>query len=718
MLWIVLLVPQNYASDEVFIKIGVLSHRGDATTLKMWEPTANYLNEQLPQYDFEVIPLDFDAVNPAVETDAVDFILVNPGIYVNLEARYRVSRLATMNNLRAGEPYNIFGGVIFTRSDRSDIHTLDDLHDKSLMAVDATSLGGFQMAWREMKATGINPYTDLSRLEFGHIHDDVVMSVLDGKVDVGTVRTDILERMASAGTIDLDDIKIINSREDASFPFVHSTRLYPEWPFSKVAETSNKVASEVALALLQMPAQHPAALAGSYAGWTIPLDYQQVHALFRELNLEPYATKGKFTWQDALQRYWYWVLSGLLALIAMIAITSAVMRRNKRLERAKFRLERQYELILNSVADGIYGVDVEGNCTFVNQAMERLTGWSADDLIGKNQHKILHHTREDGSHHPSNECPVYQTFRDNRMRFVDDDIFWKKDGNSISVEYSCTPIKGVKGGIIGSVVVFRDTTERKQADDKSREHQRQLAHVARLSTLGEMASGIAHELNQPLTAIATSSRACVRMLESGQPSMGDCADVMERISGQAERAGSVIRHIRHFVHKELPERKPVRMQEILDTVVDLMSAEIRRKNIKLRIEMSDSVKWVLAQDIQIEQVILNLVRNAIEALEEMPAQKRYLTITAHVKQAESVEICVTDTGPGLKKEVIGQLFDPFVTTKAQGMGLGLSISHGIISNHGGQLRVKSTPGKGTRFYFSLPVAANPEATLTEVLANG
>ncbi|VAW27370.1 hypothetical protein MNBD_BACTEROID06-1089, partial [hydrothermal vent metagenome] len=180
-------------SHTPFVKIGVLSHRGDAKTIKMWNPTANYLIAKLPQYDFEIVPLDFDEVELAVKHATVDFILVNSGIYVNLEAQYSVTRLATMINLRNHvAAYSTFGGVIFTRSDRNDIKTLQDLKGKSFMAVDETSLGGFQMAWRELNANNIDPYSDFSHLEFGGIHDDVVMSVVTGKVDAGTVRTDIL----------------------------------------------------------------------------------------------------------------------------------------------------------------------------------------------------------------------------------------------------------------------------------------------------------------------------------------------------------------------------------------------------------------------------------------------------------------------------------------------------------------------------------------------
>ena len=693
---------QSYA-EEPFIKIGVLSHRGDVFTLNAWNPTARYLTNLLPDYDFEIVPLDFDEVNPAVSNNEVDFILVNPGIYVNLEYSYRVSRLATMQNLRGKNSYKQFGGVILTRRDRKDIQTLEDLRGKSFMAVAKTSLGGFETSWRELNAVGINPYKDFSRLEFGGIHDRVVRAIVNGEVDAGTVRTDILERMSNTGDLDLDEIRIINPQLVNEFPFRLSTRLYPEWPFSKLQKTSDELAKKVALALFAMPKEHPAALAGKYAAWDLPLDYQQVHELFKELKLPPYDQVGIFTLTDVIKKYWYWAVLGVFTLILMSVIISATIRRNKRLQRLQIRMEKHYERLLDSVGDGICGIDLDGNCTFVNKAMENIIGWKASELVGKNAHSTLHHTHADGSSHPVSECPIYKTIKDSQPRFVEDDLFWKKNGSSISVEYSCTPIKKSGKTILGSVVVFRDTTEKKLLKEKSREHQLQLTHVARLSTLGEMASGIAHELNQPLTVINNYSRACMRMLASDEPMTDQCSDVMEKISKQAERAGAVIKQIRHFVKKDLPEKKPVKISEMINMVKELTHMEIERKQVNLKLDLDESVEWVYAQDTQIEQVIINLVRNAIEAMDETPVEKRDLIIRTQAVADNNLEFIVSDSGCGINKELITQLFDPFVTTKQQGMGLGLSISQGIIEAHGGQIKITENPSTGVSFSFQLPI---------------
>lgn len=692
------------------IRIGVLSHRGDEAAYRTWSPTADYLTSALPDYRFRIVPLEFSAVDSAVDAGAVDFVLVNPGIYVNLEVRHRVSRIATMRN-RIGEARrNVFGGVIFTRADHPGLTRLEDLRGRSLLAVDRESLGGYEMAWGEMAKEGIDPRRDLARLGFAGTHDDVVLGVRRGDYDVGTVRTDILEQMDAAGRIRLSDFRVINAREDPDFPFVHSTPLYPEWPFSKLRRTGDDLAQQVAIALLSMPPDHLAARAGKYAGWTVPLDYQPVHDLLRRLHLPPYDHPPPFTLSEAIARYWLGLLVGAVALAAMAFMTTWVSRLNNRLARAKARLEQQHELILNSVGEGIYGVDVEGRTTFVNRSMVTLTGWHPEELIGADQHEVLHHSHADGRPHAADDCPVYATFRDSQPRFVDDDVFWRKDGTSFPVEYSSNPIRDEQGATLGTVVVFRDVTERKQAEDRLRRQQAELAHVARLSTLGEMASGIAHELNQPLTAIATNARACVRMLESGRNDAEHCGDVMERVAAQAERAGEVIRQIRHFVRKAPPDLRATRLHLIFDTVLGLLRPEAQRAGVDLVVVQPPGDPLVLAQEIQIEQVLLNLGRNAIEAMADNSGPRRLvLRASAQAAAQDSakgsgrIALTVTDTGPGLGADIRDRLFEPFITTKPQGLGLGLSISAGIVEAHGCTLGVESEPGAGASFSFTLPM---------------
>jgi len=694
-------IPLKAVADS--ISIGVLSHRGDEATLKHWTPTADYLTRVIPEHEFQVLPLDFAEIEPSVKNAKVDFLLVNPGIYVAMEVRHRISRVATLNNLMDDRPYNVFGGVVFTRSERSDINRLDDLAGKRMMAVDATSLGGFQMAWRQLHESGIDPHKDLAELTFGGTHDAVVEAVMQGDVDAGTIRTGILADMAASGDFFLRDVKVLNQQSNSEFPFSHSTRLYPEWPFSKLQHTSNVLAQRVVVALLQMSELEPAAQWGDYAGWTVPLEYQPVHELLKALKLPPYDELGQFTLEQAVHKYWYWLLGVLVSVLTLALLTAWVYWLNRLLRRSKSRLEQQHKLILDSVADGIYGVDLQGKSTFANKAMEKMTGWRSFELIGAKQHELLHHTHSNGSPYPFRDCPIYHTFSDNQARFIDDDLFWRKDGSSFPVEYSSTPIRNEHGQAIGSVVVFRDTSERKLAREAARNYQQELAHVARLSTMGEMASGMAHELNQPLTAIAINADACARLLESGQCAEGKLLDVLDRIGTQARRAGGIIQQLRQFVRKEQPQRKYVDINDLIREVLVLMQLDILRAGIHVISELDETIPDVFAQRIQIDQVILNLIKNAVESMTDGSVGKRTLVISTEISDQHSVLVSVKDTGAGMLDEQKEKLFTPFQTTKPQGMGLGLSISQGIIAAHNGSLYLDNEHGFGAVFKFTLPI---------------
>lgn len=331
------------SAEDNQVKIGVLAKRGPELCMEMWGPTAQYLTSEISGYSFEIVPLAFEEVFPAVENQDVDFILVNSAIYVELEVNYGVSRITTLKNRGRIRTYTVFGGVIFCRADHTDIQNLDDLNGKSFMAVDETSFGGWQMAWRELRASGINPYNDFTSLQFGGTHDAVVYAVRDGEVDAGTVRTDTLERMAEEGKIELSEFYIINQQKTGDFLFVHSTRLYPEWPFAKAEHTPDNLAEKVAIALLSMSPDSPAATAGKCDGWTIPLNYEPVHECLKELSTGPYMGFGEIALIDILKRYWHWFILAAVVVLFMVVTTMYVVRLNRRLSSSKLELEKYTE---------------------------------------------------------------------------------------------------------------------------------------------------------------------------------------------------------------------------------------------------------------------------------------------------------------------------------------------------------------------------------------
>lgn len=389
------------ASESSPVKIGVLAKRGSENVVQNWTPTAEYLSTAIPGHSFEIVPLDFVQVRQAVRDRTIDFLITNSGYYVLLEFELGISRIATMKNLFNHVPKTLFGGVIFTRADRKDINGLHDLPGKSFSAVASESFGGWLMTLREFHSQGIQPERDFKALRFAGTHDAVVQAVVKGEVDAGTVRTDTLERMAEEGKLDLAALKIVNpqTRQD-TFPYLHSTRLYPEWPFARLKHTAEKLSEAVAIALLSMPAESPAARASHVAGWTVPLDYQPVHELMQELELGPYAHRlGKIRLVDFVTQYWVWLLIVTILFVLLLIFTSHTLRLNGKLlstqtelarqletvseaQKALQESERNYREIFHSTNDAFIIHDLaSGAILDVNKAMCEMYGYSREEAL-------------------------------------------------------------------------------------------------------------------------------------------------------------------------------------------------------------------------------------------------------------------------------------------------------------------------------------------------
>ena len=354
LLLLLLLQPSLLWAEAQIVSIGVLAKSGEDIAVRKWTATADYLSTRLPAYRFTIVPLGFKEIHEAAHQGRVDFILTNSSLYVELEQFYGISRIATLINQHLpGQQTTIFGGVIFTKADRHDLNTLNDLKGKSFMAVDPLSFGGWIVAWREFFKQDIDPFTDFQSLRYGGTHEGVVMAVLAGTVDAGTVRTDTLERMAERGTLRLTQVKILNQQArqtEDGFPFLVSTTLYPEWPMAAIRSTPDRLSRLVAGALMTMESSDPAAMASQSAGWTIPLNYQPVHDCLLELKIGPYKDYGKFSLTDVLSRYWRQLsLMGLAACLVLSA-TWYIFLLNRILQKKKLEVDRLNVTLESKVA--------------------------------------------------------------------------------------------------------------------------------------------------------------------------------------------------------------------------------------------------------------------------------------------------------------------------------------------------------------------------------
>jgi C4-dicarboxylate-specific signal transduction histidine kinase len=249
-----------------------------------------------------------------------------------------------------------------------------------------------------------------------------------------------------------------------------------------------------------------------------------------------------------------------------------------------------------------------------------------------------------------------------------------------------------------------DITDRKHADLVNRQQQEKLELTSRLLTVGEMASTLAHEINQPLAAIANYNMGCVRRIRSGQWNAEELAGTLEKSTVQAERAGRVVQRVRDFLKNREPNRAPLSTGELIEGVVKLVELEAETAGIELRVNVEPGLPPVLADLVMCEQLLLNLLKNAMEAMQETESTKE-LWISGTRGPDDAVEIAVMDRGPGISPEIEAELFAPFFTTKPQGMGIGLNICRSIVELHEGRLWfTRNSGGPGITFRFTLPVA--------------
>lgn len=272
------------------------------------------------------------------------------------------------------------------------------------------------------------------------------------------------------------------------------------------------------------------------------------------------------------------------------------------------------------------------------------------------------------------------------------------------VETHVVPLRDRCNKVIALLGITRDITARKHAEEEVRLHYRELAHASRVNTMGEMASGLAHELNQPLAAIANYSHGCLRRIRSGTGTVDDLTRAIEQVCSQADRAADIIRSLRRFVNKEDSPHQPQDLQAIVHEAMLIAGPEAHVHGVDINLHLMPDMPRLMGHAIQIEQVILNLIRNAVEAVSTMPAMLRRIDVRTSIEDDMAV-VEVRDFGPGLPRETLARIFDPFFTTKATGMGMGLPICRSIVEAHGGTLSaVHNEKGCGLTVRFTLSLA--------------
>jgi len=362
--------------------------------------------------------------------------------------------------------------------------------------------------------------------------------------------------------------------------------------------------------------------------------------------------------------------------------------------------EAYFETLMNAAVDAIIVIDQNGRIEIFNKAAEEVFGYVASEILGENVSRLM--PEPDRSAHDQ-YLNNYHTSRNPKIIGIGREVVGlHKNGMKFSVLLSVGEVTGTETPrFIG---IIRDLREHQRLEREVREMQSELVHATRLSELGEMTAGIAHEINQPLTAISTYANACHRMLTNEQIDATELLNTLHLITDQAQRAGEVVRRLRTFTKKRLGQRQLLEINTIIDATIRLVEADIRARNFNLRKSLTPALPKVFADNIQIQQVVLNLIRNAMDAMESVPSRENIITIETKLGEDNCVRVSVSDQGIGLTEDIAEKIFDSFFTTKVTGTGIGLSISRSIITAHGGILNYSPNQEDGVTFYFTLPAA--------------
>ncbi len=554
-------------TDKAVVDIGVLATRGYSDSINRWQPTMNWLEQQIPGYYFRLHPLTLEQLSQAVAAQELDFVITNPGQSVLLARQYSLSWLATLKSrLNAGEPMQV-GSALVVRSESSLQH-LQDLRHKRLGIVSTQAFGGYLTLVYEARLKQIDLPSYVAEIQsLGFPLDNLLYRLRDGSIDAAVVPVCQLEQMAAEGLIDAGHYRVLDNQAPAGFACEVSTRLYPNWSMAKTSRAGQGLAKQLTLALLALPEDSEAAKMSGSLGWTTAVSQLAIDKLLKDLDLHPLQAPW---WQRALQwlkahSHWGWSLLALLVLL-------------------------------------------------------------------------------NGYH------------------------FW--------LEYSFS----------------RRGRELAKAQRQLSENLSLLEHAQRAAVAGELGASLAHELNQPLAAIGNYCHGASVRLQQGQ--LDKLPLALEQIQAEVGRAHGIIQRLRGLLKKRPPQKQLQPFSPLLSETLILLGHELEKQAIRVDWQIVGEESPMQLDTVAMQQLLLNLLKNAIEALAEEPKAERIIALRLdYQSQPGKLLLEVQDNGPGLKQDG-KSLMQAFTSTKKDGLGLGLVICREIAESHGGSISLLQPPEGG------------------------
>jgi PAS domain S-box-containing protein len=368
--------------------------------------------------------------------------------------------------------------------------------------------------------------------------------------------------------------------------------------------------------------------------------------------------------------------------------------KRKKAEKALQASEQQLRLVIDAIPELIAYVDADLAYQFNNKAFEKWFGFSRHEIKGKKIWQVI------GERPYSVITPYIKEVMSGKIITFEEKLNYPYRGD-VYIRSSYVPNFSDSGNVIGFFLLTADITQSKNEEEGKLKHMLEAAHASRIITIGEMSTQLAHEISQPLASIGAYSSACIRLIEKDRADTEELHTAFKNISTQAIRAQEIMHELRNFVKKD-SSRKTVSINELVQNAIRFLQIEIRENKPDLSLELAEDLPLIEADQILIEQVIVNLVKNAMEAMQVLDQKDRRLTLETNVCQDSGIFVSVKDSGPGITDYEASKIFEPFYTTKPEGMGMGLAIIRSIIDSHGGELEVLTNDDNGTTFHFTLP----------------
>lgn len=698
-----LCIPLVLLAKEV--NIGVVAISGIETSIKEWTPTIEYLKNTLPEHKFKLISIEPNEINTLkklIKEEKIDFIITQPAIYVELQLDLGVSRILTMvkeNGIAE------FGSVFIVHED-SSIETIEDIEGKKLSAVAPLGFGGWLVGYNELIERGIDPMSN-SLVSFEGTQINVINSIVDGKSEVGVIRTGMLEKLKEKDFEGLDRLRVINMQNIKGFPFSLSTKLYPEWALAKTRHVSNDLSKEVATAFLTISKDTEAVDKAFYHSWTFPYSYEPVHELMKRLRVGPYKEYGKMSLQEIVYEYKYFftlLLFSFLLLVSFLFYSKYMNKKLRENEALKNMALANLETIFDIQASLLFVIK-DKHLVKVNTAFLNFFGFISISEFLESEKNIEEYFEyvEDSS---------YISFEQYANKWMDPLIDDLHDNHKVKILGKFFLINSRKLPLESAsyIVMLNDIsymednkayleTQIEIAKEDIVKKERELYKQSKQAAMGEMISMIAHQLKQPLSVISILLNRVILNIELDQFSKENVVENIGVATHHISLMSSTIDDFRDFF-KPNKQHKSFLLEHCIHSVVNLLTPILQESNISVIYETDISIELVSLEN-ELFHVVMNIINNAKDVLvaKQVTAPMIYINV---IKNSDNLVLTIEDNAGGIDEAIIDKVFDQYFTTKENsGTGLGLHMSKMIVEESlGGRLSVVN--GKyGAQFSITL-----------------